>query len=299
MILPTLRQLKYLVTLNETHHFGQAAERCLVTQPTLSSGIQELEDLLGVKLFERNKRKVIPTVIGVEMSERAKLILQQTEDIVELSHRGSEPLSGTLRLGAIPTIGPFLLPKVLPELRKNYPNLKLFLREDQTARLLEQLSNGSLDVLVLALPYDIDRAKFKIVGDDPFYVAMPKGHPLAKRKVIHQSDIINEEILLLEEGHCLREHALAACSLSAGKAKDEVKGTSLYTLVQMVASGFGITFVPSMAIGSDILNSSDVVTVPLDTASKPRQIGLVWRRTSTRDKEFNILAQMFTKICLH
>ena len=287
---PTLRQLKYLVTLVETNHFGHAADKCSVTQPTLSSGIQELEALLGIKLFERNKRKVIPTVMGLELSERAQKVLQRVDDIVELSHKGNAPLTGSLRLGTIPTIGPFLLPRVLPLLRESFPNLKLYLREDQTARLLEQLAAGALDVLILALPYNLDGARSQIVGDDPFYVAMPKSHPLAKQKIIKHDDIPQAEILLLEEGHCLREHALAACALTKTKNQDEVKGTSLYTLVQMVASGLGITFVPEMAKQSDILKSADVVTRPLEKSSTPRQIGLVWRRTSTREAEFKMLA---------
>lgn len=298
MHIPTLRQLRYLVTLAETRHFGHAAQLCLVTQPTLSSGIQELEALLGVKLFERNKRTVIPTVIGLEMSERAQKILQQVEDIVDLSHKDSEPLSGSLRLGAIPTIGPFLLPRVLPHLRKNYPNLKLYLREDQTAHLLEQLSAGTLDVLILALPYDLSGARSIIVGEDPFYVALPKDHALASRKVLRLGDIPEDEILLLEEGHCLREHALAACDLEGSKGQDDVKGTSLYTLVQMVASGLGITFVPAMARRSDILKSADVVTIPMEASATPRQIGLVWRRTSARDNEFQLLAELISSIWL-
>lgn len=296
MNIPTLRQLRYLVTLCETRHFGRAAEQCMVTQPTLSSGIQELEALLGVKLFERNKRNVIPTLIGLELSERAQKVLQQVEDIVELSHKGSEPLSGNLRLGAIPTIGPFLLPQVLPTLRNSHPNLKLYLREDQTAKLLEQLSAGNLDVLILALPYDIEGARSQIVGDDPFYVAVPKNHPLAKNKVIKHDEIPENEILLLEEGHCLREHALAACALSRTNSQDEVRGTSLYTLVQMVASGLGITFVPEMAVKSDILKSADVVTIPMEQTATPRQIGLVWRRTSARDAEFRLLADIISSI---
>jgi LysR family hydrogen peroxide-inducible transcriptional activator len=294
MNLPTLRQLRYLVTLMETRHFGRAAKLCLVTQPTLSSGIQELEALLGVKLFERNKRTVIPTKIGLEMSERAQLVIQQVEDMLELSHKVTAPLTGSLRLGAIPTIGPFLLPKVLPHLREQYPNLKLYLREDQTARLLEQLSAGTLDVLILALPYDLDGARSIIVGDDPFYVALPKDHPLTTKKIMRHDDIPEEEILLLEEGHCLREHALAACSLKGSNGQNDVKGTSLYTLVQMVASGLGVTLVPAMARSSDILKSADVVTIPMEASATPRQIGLVWRRTSSRDREFQLLADLIS-----
>ena len=296
MHIPTLRQLRYLVTLTETQHFGRAAEQCLVTQPTLSSGIQELEALLGVKLFERNKRTVIPTLIGIELSERAQKVLQQVEDIVDISHKGNEPLSGSLRLGAIPTIGPFLLPRVLPVLRKKYPNLKLYLSEDQSANLFKQLSAGALDVLILALPYDLDGARSIIVGDDPFYVAMPKDHALANHRVIRHEEIPEAEILLLEEGHCLREHALEACALKSSRGQDEVRGTSLYTLVQMVASGLGITFVPAMATQSDILKSADVVTVPMEASAKPRQIGLVWRRTSARENEFKLLAELISSL---
>jgi len=294
MIYPTIRQLRYLVVLTETRHFGRAADRCAVTQPTLSSGIKELEAMLGVQLFERTKRQVIPTLIGLDLSQRAQLVLRSIEDMVDVARSTGEPLSGPLRMGAIPTIGPFFLPRVLPLLRRQFKSVQPYLREDQTERLLAQLAAGELDVLILALPYDLPGTKSYILGDDKFYLAVPRTHPLALRKRIRADEVPSGELLLLEEGHCLREHALAACHIEDSHGSDVVKGTSLYTLVQMVASGLGVTLVPEMALKSDILKGADVVTIPLVGDAPPRQIALVWRKTSGRDAEFCQLGDLIS-----
>ncbi|WP_142850032.1 hydrogen peroxide-inducible genes activator [Telmatospirillum sp. J64-1] len=289
--LPTLRQLRYLVTVVELRHFGQAAEACFVTQSTLSAGIQELEDILGVVLIERTRRKVLPTPLGLELAERARRVLREVEDMAELAQASRQPLTGEIRLGVIPTVGPFLLPKVLPALRETYPQLKLFLREEQTARLLDQLSAGDIDLALLALPYDAPDAEFMTVGHDRFLVALPKTHPLARAGHIAPEDLDVQDMLLLEEGHCLREHALSACHLVADRNAQAIQGTSLYTLVQMVASGLGITFLPEMALDSDILKGVDVALRPLSDEHAGRGIGLAWRRSSGRKAEFRLLGE--------
>ncbi|MEO5336031.1 MAG: hydrogen peroxide-inducible genes activator [Magnetospirillum sp. WYHS-4] len=294
--LPTLRQLRYLVELLEARHFGRAAEACLVTQSTLSAGLQELEGLLGVRLVERTKRRVVPTPIGLEVAERARRTLQEAEGLVEAARAGAEPLTGGLRLGVIPTIGPYLLPRVLPELRRRFPALRPYLREDQTARLLDQLAAGDLDLLILAFPYDTPQAETMMVADDPFWLACPQGHPLARRKNISPDEIPPAELLLLEDGHCLRDHALSACGLERGAARGRFQGTSLHTLLEMVAGGMGITLVPGMATRSHLVEASSVEVRPLAETAAPRKIGLAWRRTSGRRKEFQMLGGALKEI---
>lgn len=287
--LPTLRQLRYLVALAEHCHFGKAAEACFATQSTLSAGLQELEALLGVILVERTKRRVMLTPLGEEVVARARQVLQGAEDIVDIAQAAREPLSGVLRLGVIPTIGPYLLPTALPRLRAAYPRLKLHLREDLTARLLEALAAGQIDVALLALPYEADGVTTLVLGDDPFLFAAPAGHPLAAKTSISNADLAGVELLLLEEGHCLREHALAACRLT-GKASTALMATSLHTLVQMVANGLGVTLLPLLAVDGEVLRGTDLVTRPLAEPAS-RQIGLAWRASSPRALEFRLLGE--------
>ncbi|MBC7906230.1 MAG: hydrogen peroxide-inducible genes activator [Rhodospirillaceae bacterium] len=292
-ILPTLRQLRYLVALAEHRHFGRAAETCLATQSTLSAGLQELENLLGVTLVERTKRKVMLTPLGEEVVARARVVLRGAEDITDLAAASAEPLSGPLRLGVIPTIGPYLLPRVLPSLRQAYPNLRLYLREDLTARLLERLSSGDLDAVLIALPYDSAEMESMVVGEDPFMLACPPGHALAAKSEIDSADLVDCELLLLEEGHCLREHALAACRLPGPAKGDGIMGTSLATLVQMVANGLGVTLLPQMAVQCGVLAGTDLVTRPLAEAGN-RLIGLAWRPSSPRKAEFRALGEFLS-----
>ena len=293
-ILPTLRQLRYLVALAEHKHFGRAAETCLATQSTLSAGLQELENLLGVTLVERTKRRVMLTPLGEEIVARAREVLRGAEEIADLAAASSEPLSGPLRLGVIPTIGPFLLPRVLPRLREAHPDLRLYLREDLTARLLDRLGFGDLDVVLIALPYPAGDIKTLAVGEDPFVLACPPDHPLAAKPDITSDDLLGADLLLLEEGHCLREHALAACRLP-GPAKGEgVLGTSLATLVQMVANGLGVTLLPKMAVDCGVLAGTTLVTRPI-ADSGTRTIGLAWRPSSPRKRDFQALAE-FLKV---
>lgn len=293
-VLPTLRQLRYLVALAEYLHFGRAAEACLATQSTLSAGLQELENLLGVTLVERTRRKVMITPLGQEVVERAKQVLRGAEEIADLAASASAPLAGTLRLGVIPTIGPYLLPCVLPRLRKAYPDLKLYLREDLTARLLERMGGGDLDVALLALPYPASDLETIELAEDPFLLACPPDHPLAKKITVTSGDLAEVDLLLLEEGHCLREHALAACHLPGPSKGEGMLGTSLATLVQMVANGLGVTLLPKMAVEGGVLAGTDLVTRPLADAGS-RSIGLAWRQSSPRKKDFKLLAE-FLKV---
>jgi LysR family hydrogen peroxide-inducible transcriptional activator len=281
-----------LVALTERRHFGQAAEACFVTQSTLSAAIQELEEALGVMLFDRTRRSVAPTAIGVEIAERARVVLKEVEDLVDVALAAQDPLSGPLRLGVIPTIGPFLLPRVLPRLRKEAPKLQLYLREEQTAPLLERLDAGQLDAAILALPVSLDDAESEDIGVDPFFVACPRSHRLADLTAIRPEDLANEDLLLLEDGHCMREHALVACALEGARRNAAVQGTSLHTLVQMAASGLGVTLVPEMAIASGVLSGLDLHVAPLEGDRPWRRIALVWRRTSGRKGTFRQVAAL-------
>lgn len=291
--LPTLKQLRHLVAVAEQEHFGKAAEACFVTQSTLSASIKELENILGAMLIERTKRSVMMTPLGLEVVDRARTVLRDTEDIVDLVASKGEPLTGNLRMGVIPTISPFLLPRVMPTLRSEHPGLKLYLREDQTARILEQLSQGDLDLVLLALPYPEEGIEELTVADDPFFVAFPPGHRFAALEHVPTDELVSEDLLLLEEGHCLREHALSACHLDAAPRRgDGFQATSLYTLVQMVDSGLGLTLLPKMAIDAGLLQGTRLEIRPLGGLAVSRQIGLAWRKSSSRVHEFKMLADM-------
>ncbi|WP_374649758.1 LysR substrate-binding domain-containing protein [Dongia sp.] len=293
--LPTLRQLRYLVALAEHKHFGRAAEACFATQSTLSAGLQELENLLDVKLVERSKRRVMLTPLGEAIVARARIVLREAEDIADLAHASKDPLSGALRLGVIPTIGPYLLPRVLPPLRQTYPNLRLYLREDLTARLLEALGDGDIDVALIALPFQTDELEMRELGHDPFQLACRADDPLAKAQSLELDKIPEDRLLLLDEGHCLREHALAACRLEPSRHRDDFRATSLPTLVQMVANKLGVTLLPKMAVDAGLLGGTGLVTRPLAASAPARGIALVWRPTTPRSVEFNLLADMLAR----
>lgn len=293
MRLPTLRQLQYLTAVVDEKHFGHAAEKCFVTQSTLSAGIQDLEELLEVSLLERTNRKVLPTAIGEEIAGRALQILSLSEDLVDLAQSERNPLSGRIQVGIIPTISPFLLPKVLPTVRQQLPELEIVLIEDQSERLLDKLEAGSIDVAVLAFPFNIRGLTHRIFAREPFWVAVPKQHRLAQKRVLKASELPTNELLLLAEGHCMREHALSACQLPASAQRRSVQATSLYTLIEMVASGLGITLIPDMAINSDMVSHSDISLVPLENKDDQatREIGLVWRPSFRRTQTLEQLAQ--------
>ena len=274
----------------ELRHFGQAAERCFVSQSTLSTGIRALETLLSIRLLERTKRKVIPTPAGLEIAQLATQILSTTGELVERARLHDRPLSGSLRLGVIPTIGPFMLPRVLTGIRKKYPELQIYLIEDQSARLLDRLAKGDLDTAVLALPYDIGTMESKVFWQENFIVAVPARHRLSTAKSVTSIDLPSDELLLLEEGHCMRDHALAACHLKGAPQATAFQGTSLYTLIQVVAGGQGITFLPEMAIESELIKQADIKFLPLEEKGPHRELGLVWRPSYHRKRDLELLA---------
>ncbi|WP_439815280.1 hydrogen peroxide-inducible genes activator [Zavarzinia sp. CC-PAN008] len=293
---PSLRQLRYLIALEREAHFGRAASACHVSQSTLSAGIQELESALGAQLVERAGRRIALTPLGVEVAERARHVLAAVEGIMELARTAQEPLSGTLRLGVIPTVGPFLLPAALAALRAEHPRLRLFLHEDLTERLVAKLERGELDLLVLALPCACGDAATMDLMEDPFVFAARSDHPLATREAVATADLAGADLLLLADGHCLREHALAACDLGPRDAGGPYTATSLLTLVQMVANGLGVTLLPRMAVQAGILAGLDIVTRPIlppvaGRAAPSRRIGIAFRRGSSRRREFQALAQ--------
>ena len=288
--LPTLKQLQYLVALKEHGHFGRAAEACFVTQSTLSAGLRELESLLGVTLVERTRRVVRFTPLGVRIADKARRVLREAEDVADLARAAGKPLSGELRMGVIPTIAPFLLPRMLPKLRADWPDLRLYLREETTPYACDSLHRGLLDCVLLALPYacgDIDHAE---LFEDRLYVAFPEGQPVDPPASVTAAAIDETRLLLLEDGHCLKDHALAACNRPELRAEAAMLGTSLHTLVQMVDNGLGVTMLPEMAITAGILNGTRVIARPLDADHPSRRIALAWRSGSPRDKEFKLLA---------
>jgi LysR family hydrogen peroxide-inducible transcriptional activator len=295
MNLPTLRQLQYLVAVIELRHFGQAAARCFVTQSTLSAGIQELESLLNAKLLERTKRKVIPTLLGVEVSDKARQLLGLAAEMTVMAQADDKLLTGPLRLGVIPTIGPFILPQVLPGIRANFPALELYLLEDQTARLLARIAAGDLDAAILALPYDIGTLESEIFWQEDFWVAIPEHHRLNNGGQIAAHELPTDELLLLEEGHCFRDHALTACHMKELRSSAAFQGTSLYTLIQMVAGGQGITFIPGMAVGSALMKQSNICFRPLSEKGPHRHISLVWRPSFHRKQDLHLLAKCMSE----
>ncbi|MGA0602576.1 hydrogen peroxide-inducible genes activator [Caulobacter sp. KR2-114] len=293
-MLPTLRQLQYLKLLSEHGSFSRAAEAAHVTQPTLSAGIQELEKILGTPVVDRNRSGVIFTAAGEEAIARASAILANTEDLVQAARGAGQPLSGRFRLGVIPTVAPFLLPKALPMLKQRFPKLRLFLREDLTHRLISGLKSGALDAALIALPYDMAGLDWEHVDDDELMAAFPANHPLTANKKVSAARMEGEELILLEDGHCLREHALAACGLAPPRHADDegFAATSLPTLVQMVGSGLGVSFLPAMAVEAGLADAAHVSVRPLDAEQASREIVVAWRAGSSRALEGRLLAEV-------
>ncbi|MFC3101236.1 hydrogen peroxide-inducible genes activator [Altererythrobacter lauratis] len=289
--LPTIKQLQYLVALHEHEHFGRAADSCFVSQSTLSAGIRELESLLGVVLVERSRRVVRFTPLGNQVVAKAHRLLREAEELADLVQAAGKPLSGELRMSVIPTIAPFLLPRMLPRLRRERPQLKLFLREETSEHAVESLHHGRADCVLLALPFATGEVEKEIIGEDPLYVAFPKDDPRDPPAEIAPSMIDEGRLMLLEDGHCLKEHALAACNRPEMRASATMIGTSLHTLVQMVDNGLGLTMLPEMAITAGILHETNVVARPLKGRHTSRQIALIWRTNSPRAEEFRLLAQ--------
>ena len=288
--LPTLKQLQYLVALQTHGHFGRAAEACFVTQSTLSAGIKELETLIGVTLVERTRRVVRFSPLGLRVAEKARRILRDTEDLTDMVRASGKPLAGELRLGVSPTIAPFLLPALLPRLRAQWPDLKLYLREETSPAACKALHRGQLDCVLLALPYACGEVERAELFDDSLLVAFPPGAADALPDKVKPAAIDETKLLLLEDGHCLKDHALSACNRPELRAEAAILGTSLHTLVQMVDNGLGMTLIPEMAVEAGLLTGTGVVTRRLDADHPSRRIALVWRRGSPREKEFRLLA---------
>ncbi len=274
-----LRDLQYLVAVADLRNFSQAADKCFVSQPTLSNQIRKLEETLGITLFERNNKRVIPTETGEQIVSLARKILHQVDIMHDVAKSSKDPLAGRFRLGAFPTLSTYLFPTLVPKITKALPQLKLVLIEEKTQALLDRLKRGELDAALLALPIHDDQLEVLTLFDDAFLLAVPPAHALAKHKQINQSDIHGEKLLLLEEGHCLRDQALEVCHLAGSEEEQDFRATSLETLRQMVKAGTGITFMPNIAIQP---NEQGIHYVPFQKPAPHRTIALVWRKTSVR-----------------
>ncbi len=285
---PTIKQLRYFLALTETGHFGRAAASCFVSQSAFSSAISELETLLGTRLVDRTNRSVTITASGQDMAVQARLCIRDVESLVEMAKVGHEPLSGELRLGVIPTIAPFVLPTALPKLRREYPKLDLYLIEDQTKRIVERLKDGELDVILLALPWEMRGVEIEALYRDRFCLAYREGTERVDPENYRFNRLHADSILLLEDGHCLRDHALAACNIRNTQKVRPFAASSLLTLVEMVDADLGITFLPEMAAGTTLLRNTKVKLRKLADQSY-RSIGLAWRKGSRRDDEFKLL----------
>jgi LysR family hydrogen peroxide-inducible transcriptional activator len=302
--LPTPQQLRYLLALAEHQHFGRAAASCAVTQSTLSAGILALERQLDARLLDRDGgKRVVFTALGREIAGRAQDALAALQAIAETAGAARAPMSGALRLGIIPTVGPFLLPRLMPALRRAYPLLRLYLREDTTDRLVARLNDGRLDLLLLALPCACAGAETVAVARDPFVVALPPGHGLACRDDIPAAALQTERLLLLDDGHCLRDQALDVCGFARGEGPlrdpadpDGFAATSLHTLVQMVAGGLGITLLPRIAVAAGLAADADILLRALAGAGGWRTLGLVWRPQAPRAAEYRALAPLLAQL---
>lgn len=292
--LPTLKQLQYLTALHIHGHFGRAAEASFVTQSTLSAGLAELESLLGVRLVERNRRVVRFTPMGERVVAKAYDVLREADELAGLTVGGDKPLSGPLRLGVIPTIAPFLLPRALRRVRSDWPDLKLHLREDMSGPASEALARGMLDVVLLALPWETPGLTVMPLFDDPFFLVFRAGDLPDPPPAVAPDSIDPHSLLLLEDGHCLKEQTLSACGRPELRADPAHRGSSLVTLVQMVAGGLGQTLVPKMALDAGIIAGSDLIARPVsgpESGSASRTVALVWRHGSPREAEFRLLGE--------
>jgi LysR family transcriptional regulator, hydrogen peroxide-inducible genes activator len=290
-----LKDLRYLVAVADQRHFGRAAAQCFVSQPTLSAQLKKLEESLGLQLIERAPNNVTLTEAGVEIVARARRILEATDEVVTLAHSRREPLAGKLRVALLPTIGPYLLPHVAPAVRKALPRLQLRLYEYQTGPMLEKLHGGDLDVGILALPVALAGLESRELYREFFTVALPERHPLAARDSIRVADLKGETLLLLEEGHCLRDQALEVCSRVGVRDPQDFRATSLETLRQMVATGAGLTLLPELAGRGAYRNARGVVLRPFAKPVPQRHIGAVWRKTSARRAAIEALCSIISE----
>ena len=288
-----LRDLKYLVALADHRHFGRAAEASHVSQPTLSTQIRKLEDELGVALVERAPRRVMLTPVGHEVADRARRIIADVEQMAELARRSRDPEAGSVRLGLFPTLGPYLLPHVLPGIRARFPRLELLLVEEKTDQILARLRDGRLDAGILALPVHDDSLHAEVLFDEPFVLAAPRTHPVAARGRLAAEDMRELELLLLEEVHCLRDQALDVCHLAGAGERDGFRATSLETLRQMVAAGVGATLLPTLAVKPPVPVSPDIALLPFAGTAPHRRIAMVWRRSAASGDFLARLAEQF------
>jgi LysR family hydrogen peroxide-inducible transcriptional activator len=291
----TLTELRYIVTLAQEQHFGRAADRCYVSQPTLSIAVKKLEDELGVALFERTKSRVQPTPLGEQIIAQANLVLEQTAAIKDLADAGKDQLSSPLSVGAIFTIGPYLLPKFIPHLQQLAQRMPLYVEEGYTHNLRKKLRNGELDVIIIALPFSEPDVVTQTLFEEPFVVLMPKNHPLAAQKKVQASELSDQKMLLLGEGHCFRDQVLTTCpniqphNDESSKIKTVAEGSSLETLRHMVASGLGITILPLSAAESSLYTQDILVTRPFENPAPSRTIALAWRASFPRHKAIDAL----------
>lgn len=284
----SIRQLQYVVAVADELGFHRAAERCHVSQPTLSAQVAQIEEVLGVTLFERDKRRVLVTAQGEEIVARARKVLLDVDELIATADRHKDKFAATLRIGVIPTVAPYLLPEIMPAIADEYPKLKLVFREEKTEDVMKGLREGRLDAGLLAIVPGLDDVATAPIFDDPFVVALPKRHPLAKKKTVKLEDLADEPVLLLDEGHCLRDQALDLCT-KVGAEESGLRATSLATLVQMVSSGNGVTLLPRLAV--DVENRRGQLEIrPVAGSSPSRKLALVWRRGSPLDDVFRAVA---------
>ena len=291
-----IRAIHYLVTLAELRHFSRAAERCHVSQPTLSTQIRKLEDELGVQLVERHPRQVMLTAVGEEIVERARTVLGEIDAMRAIARRSRDPHSGTVRIGIFPTLAPYLLPHVIPRIRKEFPRLTLRLFEEKTGDVLAMLEQGRLDAGLLALPLGHEGLHVRELFEEPFVLAMPEGHPLGAKKEVCMGDLENQELLLLEDGHCLRDQALEVCQLAGAHEKLDFHATSMETLRQMIAANTGITLMPTLAVKPPVAHTENLITRPFSAPGPTRKIAMVWRKSTALGNFLEELAEIFAAI---
>lgn len=292
-----LRDLRYLVALDEKRHFGRAAQQCFVTQPTLSTQIRKLEDELGVMLVERQSSGITMTRAGREIAARARRVLQEADGIVQFARQDRDPMTGSIHIGLIPTVAPYLLPYIVEPLHESFPKLELLLVEAQTEVLLQQLAEGKLDAGILALPLESPNLLTRPLYDEVFFVALPRGHRLAQKKLLSVEELRDESMLLLEDGHCLRDQALEVCALAGINERTDFRATSLETLRQMVAAGVGITLLPELAAPPPVAGQHSPLEIRAFKPPAPsRTLGIAWRKTSAREETIQRIADLIEEL---
>ena len=291
-----LRDLRYLVALADHKHFGRAAEACFVSQPTLSTQLKKFEDEIGMALVERNPRNVMLTEVGEAVVARARIILREADEIKAIARRAKDPESGTVRLGIFPTLGPYLLPHIVPNIVKRFPKLELILVEEKTEVLLKKLHDGELDAAVLALPIHDDSLHAEFLFEETFVLALNKQHRLAKAKRVKLADLANESLLLLDDGHCLRDQALEVCQMAGAGERSGFRATSLETLRHMVSANVGVTLMPALSVHAPAPPSPNVTLIPFAEPAPHRRIAMIWRRTSALTAFLHQLVPMIRQI---